>query len=360
MTPRRASSPRARRRDRLDDTPGPRARSSATRRARAHRGFPARAARQGRRLAGIGHRVVHGGLKHAQPVRVDAALLEALAAVRPAGPAAPAAQPDADPRAARAQARAAAGGLLRHRVPPRAAASWRRRSRCRTRLHDEGVRRYGFHGLSYEYIAVAAAAASTRRRPAGGTVVVCHLGNGASMCALAQRPQRRQRRWASRPSTGCRWARVAARSIPGVILYLMDQRGMDARAIEKLIYQQSGLLGVSGVSSDMRDAAGERGSRRASLAVDLVRLPHRARAGFARRRARRAGRAGVHRRHRREQRRDPRARLPRRGLARRDAGRTGEPAGGPRISAAASKTAAWVVPTNEELMIARHTRRVLG
>jgi acetate kinase len=146
---------------------------------------------------------------------------------------------------------------------------------------------------------------------------------------------------------------------PGVILYLIDQRGMDARAIEKLIYQQSGLLGVSGVSSDMRELLAS-DEPRAALAVDLYvyrigrELGSLAAAlggldalvftgGIGENSAKirervchEAGWLGV----------APDA--------------AANQAGGPLISTAASKTAAWVVPTNEELMIARHTRRVLG
>ena len=147
---------------------------------------------------------------------------------------------------------------------------------------------------------------------------------------------------------------------PGVMLYLMDERGMDARAIEKLIYQQSGLLGVSGISSDMRTLLAS-DEPRAHARDRPLRLPHRPRAGLACRGAGRARRARVHRRHRRARRGDPRARVPRRGVARRRARRRPRtPSGGPRISTAASRVPAWVIPTNEELMIARHTRRLIA
>jgi acetate kinase len=146
---------------------------------------------------------------------------------------------------------------------------------------------------------------------------------------------------------------------PGVTLYLMDQRGMDARAIEKLIYNQSGLLGVSGLSSDMRTLLAS-DAPRAKLAVDL----------YVYRIARELGSlsaalsgldaivftGGIG-----ENSAQIRERVCR------DAAWLGvqldaaaNQAGGPRISAAASRTAVWVLPTNEELMIARHTRRVLG
>jgi len=144
-----------------------------------------------------------------------------------------------------------------------------------------------------------------------------------------------------------------------VILYLMDQRGMDARAIEKLIYNQSGLLGVSGVSSDMRTLLAS-GDARAKLAVDL----------FVYRIARELGSlaaalggldalvftGGIG-----ENSAELRERVCH------DAAWLGvqldaaaNRAAGPRISTQSSRTAAWVLPTNEELMIARHTRRVLG
>jgi acetate kinase len=188
--------------------------------------------------------------------------------------------------------------------------------------------------------------------------VVCHLGNGASMCAVSE-----GRSVASTMGftavDGLPMGTRCGALDPGVILYLMDQRGMDARAIEKLIYNQSGLLGVSGVSSDMRTLLAS-DEPRAKLAVDL----------YVYRIARELGSLAA-------------------ALGGLDAivftGGIGEnsaeireavcrgavwlgvqldevanQAAGPRISAADSRTAAWVLPTNEELMIARHTRRVLG
>ena len=132
-------------------------------------------------------------------------------------------------------------------------------------LDDAGVRRFGFHGLSYEYIATVLP--KFDERAARGKTVVLHLGNGASMCALAA-----GRSVASTMGfTAVDGLPMGTRSgalDPGVILYLMDQRGMDARAIEKLIYKQSGLLGISGVSSDMR-ALCESSDPRAALAIDF-------------------------------------------------------------------------------------------
>ena len=116
-------------------------------------------------------------------------------------------------------------------------------------LYDEGVRRYGFHGLSYAYIAGELA----RRAPhlAGGRVIVAHLGNGASMCALLN-----GRSMASTMGftalDGLPMGTRCGQVDPGVLLYLMDQKGMTAAQISDLLYRQSGLLGLSGLSNDMR------------------------------------------------------------------------------------------------------------
>ena len=202
------------------------------------------------------------------PVRVDAAVLADAGEAGAARAAAPAAQPGADPDAARARCR-------RCRRWPAST----RRSTARSRgvaqmfalparaATTRGVRRYGFHGLSYEYIAVvlpdvrpARGARQDRRRSTSATAPAC------ARCAAGRSVATR---WASPRSTGCRWARARGALDPGVLLYLMDQRGMDARAIENADLHESGLLGVSGVSSDMRDAAAQSTEPRAALAVDL-------------------------------------------------------------------------------------------
>ncbi len=125
--------------------------------------------------------------------------------------------------------------------------------------------RYGFHGLSYEYI--AGVLPEHDARAAAGKTVVLHLGNGSSMCAIAG-----GRSVASTmgftAADGLPMGTRCGSLDPGVVLYLIDELGMDARAIEKLIYQQSGLLGVSGISSDMRtlEASNEAGAK---AAIDL-------------------------------------------------------------------------------------------
>ncbi len=310
---------------------------------------------QGMSLKGVGHRVVHGGLKYAQPVRLDGAVLKDLEQFIPL---APLHQPhnlmpirlmlERQP----GLPQVACFDTAFHRGQPELAQMFA----LPKELHDEGVRRYGFHGLSYEYIASRLPALDPRA--AQGRTVVLHLGNGASMCALSA-----GRSVASTMGftavDGLPMGTRCGAIDPGVILYLIDQRGMDARAIEKLIYSQSGLLGVSGVSSDMRTLLAS-AEPRAGLAVDL----------YVYRIGRELGSlaaalggldaivftGGIG-----ENSAEIRARICR------DAAWLGvvldeeaNRAGGPSISAAGGKTAVWVVPTNEELMIARHTRRVLG
>ena len=222
-------------------------------------------------------------------------------------------------------------------------------------LREAGVMRYGFHGLSYEYI--ASVLPEVAPRAAAGRCVVLHLGNGASMCALAA-----GRSIASTMGfTAVEGLPMGTRSgslDPGVVLYLMDQRGMDARAIEKLIYSQSGLLGVSGISSDMRTLQASE-EPRARLAVDL--FVYQIRRNLGSLAAALGGidaivfTAGIG-----ENAPEIRSRVCR------DAAWLGieideaaNAAGRQCFSTASSRVAAYVIPTNEELMIAQHTRRLL-
>jgi acetate kinase len=307
------------------------------------------------RLAGVGHRVVHGGVQYAQPVRVDAKILSALEKYVPL---APLHQPhNLSPIRLLLQrlpelAQVACFDTAFHRAQPPLAQLFA----LPKSLTERGVRRYGFHGLSYEYIAQALPKYDAKA--ARGKAIVLHLGNGASMCAIAS-----GRSVASTMGftavDGLPMGTRTGSLDPGVMLYLMDELKMDARAIEKLIYQQSGLLGVSGISSDMRtlEASSEPDAK---LAIDL----------FIYRIGRELGSlaaalggidaivftAGIG-----ENSRSLRERVCR------DAAWLGleldtaaNQAGGPRISTAASRVAAWVMATNEELMIARHTRAVLG
>ena len=307
------------------------------------------------RLAAVGHRVVHGGAEHAAPVRVDAPMVAQLERLIPL---APLHQPHnlAPIRALLERSptlpQVACFDTAMHRSNPAVAQMFA----LPMELTEAGVRRYGFHGLSYEYI--ASVLPQFDPRAAQGRTVVLHLGNGASMCAL----QSGRSVASTMGFTAVDGLPMGTRSgalDPGVILYLMDERGMGARAVEKLIYQQSGLLGVSGVSSDMRellesDAPGaklavelfvyrigrELGSLAAALGgldaiVFTAGIGERA-AQIRERVCRQAAWLGIEF--------DPQANA----------------AHGPRISSASSRIPAWVIPTNEELMIARHTRELLS
>jgi acetate kinase len=307
------------------------------------------------RLVGVGHRVVHGALDYREPVRVDAAVLARLEKLVPLAPlhqphnlaairALLAAVPDLP--------QIACFDTSFHRTNPDVA----QRFALPAELHDAGVRRYGFHGLSYEYI--AAALPRHDAKVAAGKSVVLHLGNGSSMCAIdAGRSVASTMGFTA--VDGLPMGTRTGALDPGVILYLMDERKMDARAIEKLIYNQSGLLGVSGISSDMRTLAAS-DDPRARLAIDLY--CYRIRRELGSLAAALGGldaivfTAGIG-----ENSHEIRARVCR------DAAWLGveldavaNAKGGPRISAGRSRVSAWTIPTNEELMIARHTRWLLG
>ena len=306
-------------------------------------------------LIGVGHRVVHGGLEYTQPVRLDRGVLTALEKFIPL---APLHQPhnltpirlilDRTPDLPQV----ACFDTSFHRTNPPIS----QRFAIPAELHDAGVQRYGFHGLSYEY--VASVLPKYDEKAATGKTIVLHLGNGASMCALAGGK--------SIASTmgftaveGLPMGTRCGSIDPGVILYLMDERNMDARAIEKLIYNQSGLLGVSGVSSDMRTLLAS-DDLRAKLAIDLY--VYRIRREMGSLAAALGGldaivfTAGIGEnsaeiRHRVVE--DAAWLGPR--LNQRANGK-----GGPCISTSRSRVSVWAIPTNEELMIARHARRLLG
>jgi acetate kinase len=307
------------------------------------------------RLVAVGHRVVHGGLAFTQPVLIDpqvVAILEKLI------PLAPLHQPhnlkaiaifsDRQPHVPQV----ACFDTAFHRVQPEVAQAFA----LPAHITERGVRRYGFHGLSYEYI--ASKLPSVEARAASGRTVVAHLGNGASMCAL--------KGGKSVASTmgftavdGLPMGTRCGNLDPGVVLYLMNELKMDTGAIEKLLYQQSGLLGVSGASSDMRALLAS-AEPQARFAVDL--FVHRIGRELGSLSAALQGidtlvfTAGIG-----EHAPSIRARVCQ------DAGWLGvelDPAanlaGGPRISTASSRVSAWVIPTNEELVIARHTCSMLS
>jgi acetate kinase len=304
---------------------------------------------------GVGHRVVHGGLEYTQPVRVDRDVLTAL---RKFIPLAPLHQPhNLTPIRLMLERmpglpQVACFDTSFHRTNPPIA----QRFAIPAELHDAGVQRYGFHGLSYEYI--ASVLPKYDAKAAASKTIVLHLGNGASMCALAVGKSIASTMGFTAVEGLPMGTRCGAID-PGVLLYLMDERGMDARAIEKLIYNQSGLLGVSGISSDMRTLLAS-DEPRARLAVDLY--LYRIRREMGSLAAALGGidavvfTAGIG---------ENSAEIRRRVCE--DARWLGveldsqaNANGGPRIGSALARTSAWAIPTNEELMIARHTRRLLG
>jgi acetate kinase len=314
-----------------------------------------RGASGGLELRAVGHRVVHGGMEFTQPVRLDARVLAKLEKYVPLAPLhqphnlAPVRmllerQPDLP--------QVACFDTAFHSTNPDVA----RRFAIPVELHEAGVRRYGFHGLSYEFI--AAALPKHDAHAAKGKTVVFHLGNGSSMCAIAG-----GRSVASTMGfTAVEGLPMGTRTgslDPGVLLYLMNERGMDARAIEKLLYKQSGLLGMSGISSDMRNLL-ESPEPRAKIAVDFY--VYRAGRELGSLAAALGGldtvvfTAGI----------GENSAVIRERICR-DAAWLGleldvkaNAAGGPRISTTGSRIGAWVIPTNEELMIAQHTARLVS
>jgi acetate kinase len=307
------------------------------------------------RLAAVGHRVTHGGADFVAPVRVDKAVIAKLEKLVPL---APLHQPHnlAPMRSLLARAPALPqvacfDTAMHHTYPP-----LERMFALPKELEDAGVRRYGFHGLSYEYI--AGVLPRHDARAADGKTVVCHLGHGASMCALEN-----GRSVASTMSfttvDGLPMGTRSGALDPGVLLYLMNERGMDAAAVEDLIYRRSGLLGVSGVSSDMRALLASK-EPRARLAIELFihrivrELGSLAAALGGLDAVVFTGGIGEHEASIRE------GVCLRAGWLGIELDAAANVAHGPRISTAQSRTSAWVIPTNEELTIARHTRDVLA
>ncbi len=308
----------------------------------------------GSRVLGVGHRVVHGGARFAGPTVITP---EVLAELRKLIPLAPLHQPH------NLAAIEAVGEVLPD-VPQVACfdTSFHRGQPAVAELvplplaiRRGGVQRYGFHGLSYEYI--ASVLPEVAPEIAAGRVIVAHLGSGASLCAL--------RNGASIDSSFgftaldglCMGTRPGAID-PGVILYLFQNLGLSAKEVEALLYKQSGLLAISGTSNDMRNLL-RSNEPSARLAVDY----------FVYRAAREIGglaavlggidalvfTAGIG-----ENSAEIRARICTAsawlGI---ELDTDANAGGGPRISRQGSRISAWVIPTNEELMIARHLNSML-
>jgi len=196
--------------------------------------------REDYQLVAVGHRVVHGGLDFSEPTLVTAPMLARLEKFVPL---APLHQPhNLTPIRVVTERRpelpqVACFDTAFHRTQPELAQSFA----LPAAITERGVRRYGFHGLSYEYI--AGALPQLDPGAAAGRVVVAHLGNGASMCGMkAGRSVATTMGFTA--VEGLPMGTRCGTIDPGVMLYLMDELKMDARAIEKLIYQQSGLLGI--------------------------------------------------------------------------------------------------------------------
>ena len=309
----------------------------------------------GAHVSGVGHRVVHGGPRYSRPALVTPALLDDL---RELVPLAPLHQPH----------NLAAIEAVSERLPgvPQVACfdtSFHRGQPAVAELvplpqdiRASGIQRYGFHGLSYEYVASMLPQAAPDI--AAGRVIVAHLGSGASLCALANGRSIDSTLGFTALDGLCMGTRPGALD-PGVVLYLFQVMGKSPAAVEKILYKKSGLLGISGISNDMRQLL-DNPAPDARLAVDY----------FVYRAAREIGglaavlggidglvfTAGIGENSPEVRRRicEASAWL---GIALDPDANT---RGAARISRAGSRVSAWVIPTNEELMIARHTNEVLG
>lgn len=221
------------------------------------------------RLAAVGHRIVHGGEAFAGPARLDR---RAIAEIEALTVLAPLHQPQGL-RLIRASAelwpqvaQAASFDTAFHRTNPELA----RRFAIPRALHDQGIRRYGFHGLSYKYIASVLA----RRLPqvVQGRVVVAHLGSGASLCAL-QGGVSQDSSMGFSTLDGIPMATRCGALDPGVLLHLLGAGGRSLAEVEDMLYHRSGLLGVSGISADSRDLlASDRPQAREAIELFVFRL----------------------------------------------------------------------------------------
>jgi acetate kinase len=306
------------------------------------------------RLAALGHRVVHGGLHHSRPARVTPELLDELEALVPLAPLhephnlapirmAMRLNPDLP--------QIACFDTAFHRSMPELNQAFA----LPYAMFDEGIRRYGFHGLSYEYI--ASVLPTVAPEIAGGRVIVAHLGNGSSACALN-----------AGKSVATTMGFTALDGLPmgtrcgtldaGVVLHLLQQKGLSAEAVNDLLYRKSGMLGVSGVSSDFRELLASQAPR-ARFAVEF--FCHSAARHIASLAATLGGldaivfTAGV----------GENAAPVRAGISHACAwlgvelDEAANERHGLRITTERSKVAAYVIKTDENLMIARHARSLI-
>jgi acetate kinase len=301
-------------------------------------------------LLAVGHRVVHGGTEYSRPVLVDATVYTTLEHLIPLAPlhlphnlAAIRTVGENQPQLPQVVCFDTAFHRTHSQLADLYALPWE--------YYEAGVRRYGFHGLSYEYI--AAALPQVAPGIANGRVIVAHLGNGASLCALHGGKSVDSTMGFS-PLDGIPMGTRPGAIDPGVLLYLAGQRGMSPAELEDLLYKESGLLGLSGVSNDMRMLLESR-EPRARLAVDY--FVHYVAKEIGALAAVLGGldglvfTAGIG-----ENSAEIRARIVNAcawlGMT---LAADANQRGGPCITTAHSAVSAWAVPTNEELMIARHT-----
>jgi acetate kinase len=308
-----------------------------------------------KRLAALGHRVVHGGIRYSEPARVTAELLAELEALVPLAPLHEPYNLAPIRMAMRLNPelpQVACFDTAFHRTAPEVDQAFA----LPYSFYEEGVRRYGFHGLSYEYI--ASILPERAADIADGRVVVAHLGNGCSACAM------RDRR-----SVATTMGFTALDGLPmgtrcgeldaGVVLYLIQQKRMSPDAVVELLYKRSGMLGLSGISSDFRELLAS-DNPRARFAVEL--FCNRVARHIASLAAALGGLDGI--------------------VFTAGVGENAAPVreaicgacawlgveldeaanreGKERISAATSRVNAYVLKTDENLMIARHARALVG
>ena len=306
-------------------------------------------------VVGVGHRVVHGGARYAKPCVVTPQVIADLRALVPLAPlhqpynvggidAVTELLPDVPQVACFDTGFHSGQSAVAELVPLPA------------EIREGGVRRYGFHGLSYEYI--ASALPEVAPDIADGRVIVAHLGSGASMCAMKNRKSVDSTLGFTALDGLCMGTRPGTVD-PGVILHLFQTLGLSAPEVETMLYKKSGLLGVSGISNDMREL--ERSTDpRARLALDY--FVYQATKQIGALTAVLSGvdalvfTAGV----------GENSAAMRQRICEASAWLGVELDGvanerhGPRITGSGSAVSAWVIPTNEELMIARHTGALLG
>lgn len=308
-----------------------------------------------RRLIAAGHRVALGGLEHTGPSWIDQSLIDRLRALVPLAPMHLPRNLEPIEILARLYPdlqQVACFDTAFHRTVPHVAELYG----VPHALTEAGARRNGFHGLSYEYI--AGALRDVDPAAAAGRAVVAHLGSGASMCAMIGGRSIATTMGFS-PLSGIMMGTRPGDLDPGILLWMINERGMNATQIETMLYRECGLLGVSGISADMRALQGS-ADPRAKEAIDLFvyrivrELGSLAAAaggldalvftgGIGENSA--AVRAAVCR-----------------GAAWLGVGldEAANDRGGPKISARGSAIAAWALPTDEELMIARHTANLIA